>query len=139
MPTTVNKFLAKDEVKYLLQQLKSKFGADVDAKFTTVINSSSTNTQIPGAKAVYDSIVAATTKIEYVTGPIASVTPVANTLYAQRDDASDPSWALYVHDGTNWIMVSGGDVSDDWAHSELEAMTTADIDELMNEVFPPAP
>jgi hypothetical protein len=140
MPVT--KFLGKDELAYLIQQLKVRLNADVadtvinNIITTTVPNDSSTDDDVPSSKAVFDAIEAAKFQVVYVTGAIGTVTsPSTKEMYVQRDNAEDTTYTIYVYDGTNFIMV--GESSGD----SYEAITEEEIDDILDSIFgsePPA-
>ena len=140
MPPVVTKFLAKDELKYLLEQLKTHMVTNQQNLISTTIDDTATDDTTPSTKAAYDAIQAATTKYVKVVGPISAVTPEPNTVYLHRDDDTDPTWGMYLYLESAWVRVGGGvyttmDTEFDFANAS--ALTEADIDELMNQVFNP--
>jgi hypothetical protein len=146
-PTTdqqevLNSGLTTEHVTWLQNML--------NVALTTIVDASSTDQQIATAKAVYTAIQNAILKVEYITGPIAAVTPADNTLYAQRDSESDTSWNLYTHDGTNWVMISKVDDAFVPTPEQLEVLNsgitnttltqiTNNISSLQSNAFSPTP
>jgi hypothetical protein len=124
------KFLNEEGLKYFAQKTKINIVSQIDGD--------STNSQIPGAKAVYDLLtdaVAGITKLEMrVVDSLPSVGE-GNVIYLVEADPD--TYKQWVYTGGKWFDLGDVDIdlSGYWAKDELEAMTNQEIQDVLDEVM----
>ena len=136
-------FLDETGLAYLVGRLLEKFGLTIDGRLVTLINDESTNDEIPTAKAVYSLLQSAMSEIttlsyELVVGdpPELPTTGEAGKIYLMPTEEGNVyvQW-IYVND--QWLELGSTDVdlSNYWDKDELEPISNADINDIVEDAF----
>ena len=142
-----NKYTRLDDngLLFLLQQIKAKIDAMIDAMAITIdstITADSTNTNAAGSKAVYDFVTKAIADISGFHAEIVSELPEAgktNILYlvAKTEAASGDGYDEYLYINGAWERVGSTDIdlSGYVKASEMHAITNTEITAIVNQVW----
>ena len=134
------KFLDEDGLRYLVTQLINHIEQETQINIVTDIDDTSTNQQIPGAKAVYDFLTAALGDLSTVDFQKVDVLPATGEkgviyLVETAPDSGVYSQNMYL-DG-QWINLGTMeiDLSEYWAKDDLEAMTNSEVQDIIDDVM----
>ena len=142
-----NKYTRLDDngLLFLLQQIKAKIDAMIDAMTVTIdstITADSTNANAAGSKAVYDFVTKAIADISGFHAEIVSELPEtgkANILYlvAKTEAASGDGYDEYLYINGAWERVGSTniDLSGYVQASEMHAITNTEITNIVNQVW----
>ena len=142
-----NKYTRLDDngLLFLLQQIKAKIDAMIDAMTVTIdstITADSTNTNAAGSKAVYDFVTKAIADISGFHAEIVSELPETgktNILYlvAKSEAASGDGYDEYLYINGAWERVGSTDIdlSGYVQASEMHAITNTEITAIVNQVW----
>ena len=142
-----NKYTRLDDngLLFLLQQIKAKIDAMIDAITVTIdttISASSTNANVPGSKAVYDFVTKAIADVSGFHAEIVLELPgtgKTNILYlvAKTEAASGDGYDEYLYINGAWERVGSTDIdlSDYVQASEMHAITNTEITAIVNQVW----
>ena len=142
-----NKYTRLDDngLLFLLQQIKAKIDAMIDAMAITIdstITADSTNTNAAGSKAVYDFVTKAIADISGFHAEIVSELPETgktNILYlvAKTEAASGDGYDEYLYINGAWERVGSTDIdlSGYVQASEMHAITNTEITAIVNQVW----
>ena len=142
-----NKYTRLDDngLLFLLQQIKAKIDAMIDATAVTIdstITADSTNANAAGSKAVYDFVTKAIADISGFHAEIVSELPETgktNILYlvAKAEAASGDGYDEYLYINNTWERVGSTDIdlSGYVQASEMHAITNTEITEIVNQVW----
>ena len=130
---------------FLLQQIKAKIDAMIDAMTVTIdstITADSTNANAAGSKAVYDFVTKAIADISGFHAEIVSELPETgktNILYlvAKTEAASGDGYDEYLYINGAWERVGSTDIdlSGYVQASEMHAITNTEITAIVNQVW----
>ena len=130
---------------FLLQQIKAKIDAMIDAMAVTIdstITADSTNANAAGSKAVYDFVTKAIADVSGFHAEIVSELPETgktNILYlvAKTEAASGDGYDEYLYINGAWERVGSTDIdlSGYVQASEMHAITNTEITEIVNQVW----
>ena len=130
---------------FLLQQIKAKIDAMIDAMAVTIdstITADSTNANAAGSKAVYDFVTKAIADISGFHAEIVSELPETgktNILYlvAKTEAASGDGYDEYLYINGAWERVGSTDIdlSGYVQASEMHAITNTEITAIVNQVW----
>ena len=144
MATTYTR-LDDNGLLFLLQQIKAKIDAMIDAMTVTIdstITADSTNANAAGSKAVYDFVTKAIADISGFHAEIVSELPEtgkANILYlvAKTEAASGDGYDEYLYINGAWERVGSTniDLSGYVQASEMHAITNTEITNIVNQVW----
>ena len=142
-----NKYTRLDDngLLFLLQQIKAKIDAMIDAMAVTIdstITADSTNANAAGSKAVYDFVTKAIADISGFHAEIVSELPETgktNILYlvAKSSAASGDGYDEYLYINGAWERVGSTDIdlSGYVQASEMHAITNTEITAIVNQVW----
>ena len=142
-----NKYTRLDDngLLFLLQQIKAKIDAIIDAMTVTIdstITADSTNANAAGSKAVYDFVTKAIADISGFHAEIVSELPETgktNILYlvAKTEAASGDGYDEYLYINGAWERVGSTDIdlSGYVKASEMHAITNTEITAIVNQVW----
>ena len=142
-----NKYTRLDDngLLFLLQQIKAKIDAMIDAMTVTIdstITADSTNANAAGSKAVYDFVTKAIADISGFHAEIVSELPETgktNILYlvAKTEAASGDGYDEYLYINGAWERVGSTDIdlSGYVQASEMHAITNTEITDIVNQVW----
>ena len=142
-----NKYTRLDDngLLFLLQQIKAKIDAIIDAMTVTIdstITADSTNANAAGSKAVYDFVTKAIADISGFHAEIVSELPETgktNILYlvAKSEAASGDGYDEYLYINGAWERVGSTniDLSGYVQASEMHAITNTEITAIVNQVW----
>lgn len=142
-----NKYTRLDDngLLFLLQQIKAKIDAMIDAMAVTIdstITADSTNANAAGSKAVYDFVTKAIADISGFHAEIVSELPETgktNILYlvAKTEAASGDGYDEYLYINGAWERVGSTDIdlSGYVQASEMHAITNTEITAIVNQVW----
>ena len=130
---------------FLLQQIKAKIDAMIDAMAVTIdstITADSTNANAAGSKAVYDFVTKAIADVSGFHAEIVSELPETgqtNILYlvAKTEAASGDGYDEYLYINGAWERVGSTDIdlSGYVQASEMHAITNTEITDIVNQVW----
>lgn len=130
---------------FLLQQIKAKIDAMIDAMAVTIdstITADSTNANAAGSKAVYDFVTKAIADVSGFHAEIVSELPETgktNILYlvAKTEAASGDGYDEYLYINGAWERVGSTDIdlSGYVQASEMHAITNTEITAIVNQVW----
>ena len=142
-----NKYTRLDDngLLFLLQQIKAKIDAMIDAMAVTIdstITADSTNANAAGSKAVYDFVTKAIADVSGFHAEIVSELPETgktNILYlvAKTEAASGDGYDEYLYINGAWERVGSTDIdlSGYVQASEMHAITNTEITAIVNQVW----
>ena len=142
-----NKYTRLDDngLLFLLQQIKAKIDAMIDAMAVTIdstITADSTNANAAGSKAVYDFVTKAIADVSGFHAEIVSELPATgktNILYlvAKTEAASGDGYDEYLYINGAWERVGSTDIdlSGYVQASEMHALTNTEITNIVNQVW----
>ena len=142
-----NKYTRLDDngLLFLLQQIKAKIDAMIDAMTVTIdstITADSTNANAAGSKAVYDFVTKAIADVSGFHAEIVSELPETgktNILYlvAKTSAASGDGYDEYLYINGAWERVGSTDIdlSGYVQASEMHAITNTEITDIVNQVW----
>ena len=142
-----NKYTRLDDngLLFLLQQIKAKIDAMIDAMTVTIdstITADSTNANAAGSKAVYDFVTKAIADVSGFHAEIVSELPETgktNILYlvAKTEAASGDGYDEYLYINGAWERVGSTDIdlSGYVKASEMHAITNTEITAIVNQVW----
>jgi hypothetical protein len=128
-------FLNEANAAALAAGIVAKSAADVVKKIVSVIDGSSTNEQIPGAKAVYDLVTASVTSGSGLSFQVVETAPEtgdSNVIYLVKAD--DDTFTQYIFsDGKRYDLGTlAPDLTGYWSKAELRAMTDEEVQAIVN-------
>ena len=139
------KYLNEVGLEYLVEKLLDNVGEQIeDAEITpvTTITSTSTHTEIPSAKAVYDTLVSQLAGITKLTAQVVTTLPgtgETNVIYLIETAPSSSVYNMFM-----WIAgsyASLGDTTIDlsgyWAKADLVALSNLEIQTIIDTVTGP--
>jgi hypothetical protein len=132
------KFVNGDNLRYLLERLVEMIDQKTQVNIISQIDEDSTNQQIPGAKAVRDLLVAGLAGIIKLTAETVDALPPAgetNVIYLIHEGGN--KYHQYMYIGGAWadLGVMAIDLSGYWKKNDLEALTSTEIQEIIDDVM----
>lgn len=136
MPNNVDEiiyeFLSRDGVSSLSKALLTKVNSRIQERIVSVVDENSDANHVPSAAAVFNAI----NKMSHIkfkthTGSVEDITePNSSYIYLQRDNDSDNTWMMYIHDEElGWINIGDTevDLSNYWSKNpeDVEALKLA--------------
>ena len=136
----MSKYLNPDGLTYLIPKLLEKAEEATQTAIVTTIDNASTNLQIPGAKAVYDLLVASLAGIDKLTAQVVTTLPATgetNVIYLIETAAGSHIYQQHMYIGSNWSELGTTEIDLDgyWAKDELVALTNAEIQTIIDDVM----
>ena len=140
----MSKFINADGLTYLVTQLVAMMEQEAQdatqGAIVTTIDNNSTNQQIPGAKAVYDLLVASLAGIDKLTAQVVTTLPATgktNVIYLIETAADSHIYQQHMYIGSNWSELGTTEIDLDgyWAKNELVALTNAEIQTIIDDVM----
>jgi len=128
------RFLEENGLIYLVGKIVDLIDDEIMAKIVADVNVTSTNQQIPGAKAVYDFVTQSVSNLERVrleTVTTLPATPQTNVIYLIKQGATS-TYKMHAWISGAWADLGTTDIdlSDYWAKADLVALTNAEIDDI---------
>ena len=131
-------FLDKDGLQYLVERIKEFIDQATQVNIVTTLDENSTNQDVPGALAVYELILdmlddVTGLKLEVVTD--LPTTGESNVIYLIEVD--DDKFSKHIYSNDKWYGFGTTEVnlSSYWAKADLAAMSNAEIQETIDEVW----
>jgi hypothetical protein len=131
-------FLDEVGLRFLVSQLMNKMNLKINSRMVNLVDVNSTDDKIPSAKAVYDALIEGLGGITGVSLEVVSELPSEGepgVIYLIETGTSG-IYVQWVYIGGSWIELGTSEVNLDnyWSKDELEPITNADIQEILDEV-----
>jgi hypothetical protein len=132
------KFLNQDGLQYFAERLVELVEQKMQINITGVIDGSSTNQQLPGAKAVYDLMVAGLAGIVSISMEVVPSLPSSgesNIIYLVK--VSGNTYSQHIYTGDQWFDLGTTeiDLSNYWEKDDLEALSNTEIQDIIDDVL----
>ena len=134
------KFLCPDGLEYFANWVLNQIATGTQISIITAITETSTNQQIPGAKAVYDLMVEAIGKISKLSKKVVDVLPAtgeAETIYLVKTAPNSTVFKqhIWIDDAWHDLGTTECDLSQYWKKDELTAMSNTDVQDIIDDVM----
>ena len=138
----VKNFLDRTGTQYLAEQLFQGIEQKLQSRLITSIDQDSTDQQIPTGSAIWDLVQAALANISGLDFNVVTELPTTGEngiiyLVKANIDPNDNTYVQWIYVDDTWINLGTSelDLSNYWTKDELEALSNADIDEILEAIF----